>query len=700
MAITAQFLADFSDFVRGTQEAIGALTNFEEQSRKVGEAYEAAFKKLDFGNLLKDPFTELGRAADTFVEKLGPVAQGTWDVSKAIVGMALDAANTAAHLSDLSDKTGLSVPALSRLSNAAIVAGTDVDALSNVIFTMQKRMTGEQSDQFAAGLKQIGLEFSSFMAMNPDQQLLAIADGLKAQTDPLVRIQAGNAVLGTQYREMGPALLDLAEAQKQVADIKPFTKEQADAADKMNANIALLKLNFQGLKDTIGLTAIPAINAFFDALKDPDGVMAGFIAAHDKVKTSLSFMNIDLQTLGGTYDNTLPKVAGLDEMNQKLVASTAALHPPMVSVNEALLAQGAMATEDAATLRALEAEEKKMATAMEELDAAGRGWQGTLAGLNGDMVGAIQYYLEAGVSQGTLATAYGLTAVQVRAVATAMVEEQTRLKELKELEAARTTALQDLALEYDKILRASDRSTQGQITNAWRAADAQIMAMAKAGTFTEEAYAQIQRNAHATIDNIIAKTLEQEVGTKSYYERLATQAREAYTFAQAHAEEYSLKHMEILRQEAETAEATLLNWQNAAETALGGVKGAAEQAGLAMDKVVEGARAATEETYKLGRAMLEVDKQAELSPMQKQRGHYESQRALIDAYGAAGIPINISNIGGAARASSGIKGGYAPSYPVSITINGTVLGNKDEIARVVGDAMTHHYGRGGNRFPV
>lgn len=37
---------------------------------------------------------------------------------------------------------------------------------------------------------------------------------------------------------------------------------------------------------------------------------------------------------------------------------------------------------------------------------------------------------------------------------------------------------------------------------------------------------------------------------------------------------------------------------------------------------------------------------------------------------------------------------------VNITINGSVLGNKDEIARVVGDAVTSSYRSGGNRLPV
>jgi len=57
---------------------------------------------------------------------------------------------------------------------------------------------------------------------------------------------------------------------------------------------------------------------------------------------------------------------------------------------------------------------------MIELNSVGGTLQATLATMNGTVVEAVKYYLEAGVSQGALATAYGLTAAQVRAVAESM----------------------------------------------------------------------------------------------------------------------------------------------------------------------------------------------------------------------------------------------------------------------------------------
>jgi hypothetical protein len=46
-------------------------------------------------------------------------------------------------------------------------------------------------------------------------------------------------------------------------------------------------------------------------------------------------------------------------------------------------------------------------------------------------------------------------------------------------------------------------------------------------------------------------------------------------------------------------------------------------------------------------------------------------------------------------------GGYlGTGSPINININGSVLSNKDEIARVVGDAVASSYRTGGNRLPV
>lgn len=85
--------------------------------------------------------------------------------------------------------------------------------------------------------------------------------------------------------------------------------------------------------------------------------------------------------------------------------------------------------------RKLNAEAERWGLIMAELNTAGGNWWQTLQGINGTVVEAVKFYLQAGVSQGTLATAYGLTAVQIKAVATAMSEELQMAKILADFSA-------------------------------------------------------------------------------------------------------------------------------------------------------------------------------------------------------------------------------------------------------------------------
>jgi hypothetical protein len=101
--------------------------------------------------------------------------------------------------------------------------------------------------------------------------------------------------------------------------------------------------------------------------------------------------------------------------------------------------------DDAAFLKQLAEEQHRWGLIMEELNTAGANWFKTLQGVDGEVVAAVKFYLEAGVSQHTLAEAYALTAVQVRAVATAMSEEHAMAKILMDFNT--TAAVNQAALD-------------------------------------------------------------------------------------------------------------------------------------------------------------------------------------------------------------------------------------------------------------
>jgi hypothetical protein len=127
------------------------------------------------------------------------------------------------------------------------------------------------------------------------------------------------------------------------------------------------------------------------------------------------------------------------------------------------------------------------AEAMKELNSAGATYQKTIEGIDGATVEAVKHYLEAGVAQSTLATVYGLTAVQVKAVAESLkaaeAADKAWLEQMK-ASAAEAELYADVLAKLvkdgiDKTTTADDRATAA-LTRKTDAITASILAEDKA----------------------------------------------------------------------------------------------------------------------------------------------------------------------------------------------------------------------------
>lgn len=243
----------------------------------------------------------------------------------------------------------------------------------------------------------------------------------------------------------------------------------------------------------------------------------------------------------------------------------------------------------AAAKEAMEAE-KKRAAAMEELNSAGEGWRGTLAKLNEETVKAVKGYLEAGVSQGALATAYELTATEVRAIASALQEEAKAAKEAEraneELEQARKRAIEQASGLWDKYydaLREADLSTHNdrlKVIDDWK--QAQIFAAVEAGTYTEEYYQRIEAAANQMTQAQMVNMDDLRKHSKTYAQEQASEAEATYQYVLAHAQEFTSAFIELKRREADEARQAANNWGNATIETLDQIEKKAIQAQAAM----------------------------------------------------------------------------------------------------------------------
>jgi hypothetical protein len=209
--------------------------------------------------------TDLGGALGGAATAVGLFAAGVAAAGVVAFELAEKAASIGANLNDMSEKTGIAVPQLSRFSNALQVAGSDVNTMSNAVFMMQKNMA-EDGPKFQAGMQRINLSIDEFKQLSPDQQFLAVAEGLKHTTDPSERAAAAMEIFGRQGRDLIPTLMKLGDALEKTNDIQPWTEEQARAAEQFEMQMTALKLHVEDVGISLGRDLIPAASLTVDVL--------------------------------------------------------------------------------------------------------------------------------------------------------------------------------------------------------------------------------------------------------------------------------------------------------------------------------------------------------------------------------------------------------------------------------------------------
>ena len=231
---------------------------------------------------------------------------------------------------------------------------------------------------------------------------------------------------------------------------------------------------------------------------------------------------------------------------------------------------------------------KAFQKAVDEVNSAGIGWQGTLDTIDGAVVENMRDLTAAGVSIKTLEEYYGLTATQGKAFTDMLKAESAELKLDQGIE-AESAKLWD---QYFKAVDAGSHDTMAaKIRDISLAADAEVAALTKTGKLTLDTYTAIMDKMDQLTANAIQKNLESDVSTRDHYQLLADNAKNAYDFALAHATSYTDARLLQLRAESDAAQLTLGDWQAAADAALtktASAAGIATSAIMAMNAAMTG----------------------------------------------------------------------------------------------------------------
>ncbi len=171
----------------------------------------------------------------------------------------------AAGLKDLEEVTGIPAELIASFGTAAAVGGASLDAIAQASVKLTKNLQGVDDESKAAGaaLAALGIPIEEFKRLNPGEQIEAISKALAGFADGPEKTAAAIALLGKSGAELLPFLKALEEqGGRQII----LSQRQIELADEYADRNARVIATISQLAQTAAVDALPAVNAFLEAI--------------------------------------------------------------------------------------------------------------------------------------------------------------------------------------------------------------------------------------------------------------------------------------------------------------------------------------------------------------------------------------------------------------------------------------------------
>ena len=177
----------------------------------LGETAPAALTQIS--SALHKASTETAGWGDVMTSTFGQVL-GALSVSNlasraasAITDLGRSALETAGHLVDLSNKTGLSTTTLQQMEFVAKQSGSDMTQFADAAFKMGVNIA-EGTAKAREGAEALGLDWQALRAAAPDEQFRMVVQALEKMEDPQKRNAAAVALFGKTAKDILPSIVD------------------------------------------------------------------------------------------------------------------------------------------------------------------------------------------------------------------------------------------------------------------------------------------------------------------------------------------------------------------------------------------------------------------------------------------------------------------------------------------------------------
>ncbi|MFM2093828.1 MAG: hypothetical protein RIS70_952 [Planctomycetota bacterium] len=183
-----------------------------------------------------------------------------------LLGAAKVFADMGSDMVDMSQRTGVSVEALSELGFAAGHSGADIETLENGLRKMQKQVVeaanGSQSARDALG--KLGLTVADLASLSPDEQFKLIGDRLSQIQNPTLKAALAMEIFGKSGTKLLPLFANgaqgMEELQQQARDLGlTMSTDDAQAAEAFGDTLDVLWKVLKQAVFTIGSALAPLL---------------------------------------------------------------------------------------------------------------------------------------------------------------------------------------------------------------------------------------------------------------------------------------------------------------------------------------------------------------------------------------------------------------------------------------------------------
>jgi hypothetical protein len=213
----------------------------------------------------------LGKMGDT-AKKAGRImAIGLGAAATGALALGTKVGNTADRLLDLEDISGMSTDSIQKWQNAAIIAGTSTEAVTNASdkFTKSLKLLDTATSKQSLALKDLGLSTEEITNMNADERMNALTTALQGVGDKTERARIGNDLFAGSWKELAPVVGLGVDALKDAKDnAKVFDKEDLNAANEFRVGMDEAKKTISNFAMELAVDMMPMLNKFINMVID------------------------------------------------------------------------------------------------------------------------------------------------------------------------------------------------------------------------------------------------------------------------------------------------------------------------------------------------------------------------------------------------------------------------------------------------